>query len=184
LTQSKKQTLKKKMAGSNVVAIDTEMVLCEISETQTDFVAGQVSVVTLDGKILVNTYMKPSFAIKDYNTAFSGITEEKLNSAPPLEEVRKLVLSVIRDKVLVGHAVNNDLRSLGIVHPPHLIIDIQRIPMIQHLLHKPQPKLKLVSKVLLRRDIQNGSHCSLEDAKATADIFSYALRFGWVGACR
>jgi RNA exonuclease 4 len=167
----------------DVVAIDTEMVRCETSEKEVVFIAAQVSLVTLKGETLLNTYMKPALAIVDYNTAFSGITAAKLQSAPSLSEVRERVLGIIRNKLLVGHAVSNDLASLGIVHPLHLVVDIQRIPMIQNLFKKPQPKLKLVSKVLLHRDIQNGSHCSLEDAKATADIFSYALRFGWVRSC-
>ena len=177
---------------SNIVAIDTEMVRCRANsppnnspsdnENKTDlvFVAAQVSVITLSGKILLNTYAKPDLEIVDYNTAYSGITEEKLKTAPALRHVRRLVLRAIQGKLLVGHAVYNDLQSLGIEHPTADVIDIQQIPAIQLLVCKSYPKLKHVTKLLLKRDIQTGSHCSLEDATATADIFSYALKVGWV----
>ena len=163
-----------------IVALDTEMVRCQTSTGCVIFVAAQVSVIDMNGKVLLNTYAKPELTIIDYNTAHSGITAEKLANAPPLRHVRRHVLRMIRHKTLVGHAVYNDLQSLGIHHPLERIVDIQRIPAIQRLLCRSFPKLKHVSKVLLNRDIQNGSHCSLEDATATADIFAYALRLGWV----
>ena len=54
----------------------------------------------------------------DYNTRFSGITEETHSKAVlTLSSVRESLDSLINSKtILVGHALENDLRTLRIVH--------------------------------------------------------------------
>ena len=164
----------------DTVAIDTEMVQCQAANGELVLICAQVSIIDLYGNILLDTHAKPELTVVDYKTVHSGITAENLESAPALAAVRKTVLRLIRNKLLVGHAVHNDLRSLGIWHPLCFVFDIQRIPTICRMLQKPYPKLKHVTKVLLNRDIQTGSHCSLEDARATADVFLFAVQRGWV----
>ena len=54
----------------------------------------------------------------DYNTRFSGITEETHSKALlTLSSIRETLNSLIdSETILVGHALENDLKTLRIVH--------------------------------------------------------------------
>ena len=54
----------------------------------------------------------------DYITRFSGITPEKYATAIlPLASIRKTLDSLIdADTILIGHALDNDLKTLRIIH--------------------------------------------------------------------
>lgn len=54
----------------------------------------------------------------DYNTRFSGVTEENHSKATaPLALIRKTLDKFInQETILVGHALDNDLKTMRIVH--------------------------------------------------------------------
>ena len=56
--------------------------------------------------------------LSDYNTRFSGITEEEYSKALlPLSSIRETLDSFINtETILVGHALDNDLKALRIIH--------------------------------------------------------------------
>eukprot|EP00961_Rhodomonas_salina_P101432 1364929-Rhodomonas_salina.1 len=159
--------------GVDVVVMDTEMVICGRKGRRL-FVAAEVSLVDESGNVLLHTYAKPPMRVVSYNTRYSGVTPRHMRYAPPLREVRSRIESILRGKVLVGHAIENDLRALDLWHPPDAIIDTQKIPEIQLLFANDTPGLKRVCLGLLRREIQSGAHSALEDAQATAAVFSVA----------
>lgn len=56
---------------------------------------------------------------RDLNTRFSGIHPEEYaeRSVLPLESIRRALARFISaDTILIGHALDNDLRALRIVH--------------------------------------------------------------------
>lgn len=59
----------------------------------------------------------------DYNTRFSGITEESYKGAIlSLAKIRESLNSLINtDTILIGHALDNDLKTLRIIH--HKCVD-------------------------------------------------------------
>ncbi len=59
----------------------------------------------------------------DYITRFSGISEEIHSKAKlPLASIRKSLDSIINtETILVGHALDNDLKTMRIVH--HKCVD-------------------------------------------------------------
>lgn len=71
----------------------------------------RVSIVDHDGHVVLDTFVKPGETVKDYRTAVSGVRPRDLNSpnAMSLSDVRVLVIKILRDRVVVGHAVHNDL---------------------------------------------------------------------------
>lgn len=155
------------------VAIDCEMVTCiHPRQKRRVNLAGQVTIVDVNGDVLLHTYVKPTWKIISYNTKYSGITPAHLKDAPTLDKVGAQVSTIIAGRNLVGFAVHNDLMALRIHHPQSLIIDMQQQPFIQQLMGCTQPSLKKTTARVLGRDIQNGAHSSMEDAVATMDIFN------------
>lgn len=61
--------------------------------------------------------------LRDYNTRFSGITEEAHASATEtLASIRQsLDILINEDTILIGHALDNDLKTLRMIH--HRCID-------------------------------------------------------------
>lgn len=97
--------------------------------------------------------MKPTNAIIDYNTSYSGITEESMRL---VETTMKDVHNSIRryvgsDTILVGHSLDSDLKALQLSHPR--IIDTSALyPHIKGLPYKQS--LKHLAKKYLNLDIQ------------------------------
>lgn len=177
---AKENTAKDVRNKKGPLVIDTEMVTCVTGRTRCMAVAAQISIVDTDGNVVLHTYAHPCLEIVSYNTKHSGLTADLLQTAPPLRQVRCKITRLIRGRVLVGHAIENDLWALNIFHPAHLIVDTQRIGQIQCMFGSRTPGLKPVCRELLQCDIQTGSHCSLEDARATADLFMHAVQKGWL----
>ena len=77
-----------------------------------------VTLLNFAGETCFESLVKPSARIKDYNTMYSGITPEKLDSvATTLKDVQKSLLSIVASgDVLLGHGIGNDLRGLHLEH--------------------------------------------------------------------
>ena len=64
--------------------------------------------------------------VTDYRTAVSGVRPEDLVEAPEFMEVQAEVAEMIRDRVLVGHAIHHDLKVLFLDHPKKMIRDTSK----------------------------------------------------------
>ena len=62
----------------------------------------------------------------DYRTAVSGVRPEDLVGAPEFKDVQAEVAEMIKDRVLVGHAIHHDLKVLFLDHPKKLIRDTSK----------------------------------------------------------
>ena len=96
-----------------VFALDCEMVYTDRGKE-----VAMVTLLDFAGETCFESLVKPSARIKDYNTMYSGITPEKLDSvATTLKDVQKSLLSnVASGDVLLGHGIDNDLRGLHLEH--------------------------------------------------------------------
>ena len=100
----------------------------------------------------------------------------------PLSVVRSKVLNLLRGKILVGHALSNDLKCLDIAHPWYLQRDTAYYgPFMQrrerengHSVSLPR-KLRILTSERLGRQIQvpGKAHCPAEDATAALDLYKY-----------
>lgn len=77
------------------------------------------------------------------------------------EEAQKKVADLMKDRILVGHAIKNDLECLLIGHPRINTRDTSRFPPFRKLSKGRTPGLKKLAKELLGIDIQSGSHSSV-----------------------
>lgn len=170
------------------LAMDCEMVGTITGES----VAARVVLIDWRGRTVLDIYVKPDAEIADYRTFVSGITKEHLDDAHCYADAQKEVTELLKDKILVGHGVDNDLRALGLVHPWLMTRDTAYYQPFMRVLEtstnnlsaisnhdgKNTPvwgprKLKELAKEKLQREIQvaGGSHCPVEDALAALDLY-------------
>lgn len=77
----------------------------------------RVSIVNEKGEIIMDKYVKPTQPVMDYRTKFSGITPTHLEHAHNFADVQAEVSRIKFNRILVGHAIHNDLRVLKMEHP-------------------------------------------------------------------
>ena len=123
------------------MALDVAAIDCEMIYTTGGMRVARVSVVDGSGKEVFDQlvrmdqgvevmYVSPRFCmlsclylLSDYITRFSGITAETLSKALlPLASIRQSLDSFINaNTILIGHALENDLKTLRIIH--HKCVD-------------------------------------------------------------
>jgi len=164
------------------VAMDCEMVGIGYNGQQS--MLARVTIIDGKCKVLFDKYVKPTCNITDYRTFVSGILPEHLNEHESHVEnlidiatCRAQVLDILRNEILVGHALKNDLNALGISHPWHQIRDTaQWCPFMKIRfddgVYWPRKLKELVSENL-RYEIQRPGkpHCPYEDATAALQLY-------------
>lgn len=153
------------------VAIDCEMV--GVGPDGTDSALARVSLVNYNGAVLLDTYVKPLEKVTDYRTHVSGIEPHHLegDNAITLRQAQEKTEAIIRNRILIGHAVHNDLQALMLSHPAALIRDTSRYKPFRVLSKGRTPGLRMLVKEILGVTIQSGSHSSVEDARFTIQLY-------------
>jgi len=140
----------------------------------------RVVVIDWEYETLLDLYVRQSAKVTDHRTFVSGISEADLSSevAVEMEDCRRQVLDVLEGKILVGHALKNDLRALGISsHPWQQVRDTAKYEPFMKVRFDDgvlwPRKLKDLAKERLGVDIQEfgKSHCPLEDARTALDLY-------------
>lgn len=160
--------------STSVYAID-----CEMCYTTQGFELARITVVSADGRLVYDTYVRPENEVVDYNTRFSGITAKEINkrgASKVLKDVQNDLMGFINaDTILIGHGVENDLIALKMIHT--MIIDTAIV--FPHFYGLPYKRsLKSLVKFCLKRDIQTETtgHDSFEDARSCLELMLWKLR--------
>ncbi|WVQ85579.1 hypothetical protein IAT38_007745 [Cryptococcus sp. DSM 104549] len=156
-------------APGSYIAIDCEMV--GAGPKGSTSVLARVSIVNYHGFILLDTFVQPVEPITDFRTWISGIRPDDLRGAPSFEEVQKKVAALMEDRIVVGHAIDNDLKPLMLTHPGPLVRDTQKFKLIRENAKTKMPGLKKLAETELGIQIQKSAHSSVVDARATMAIY-------------
>jgi RNA exonuclease 1 len=160
-------------------ALDIAALDCEMIYTIGGFRIARVSVVDVSGEEVFDEFIKLDDGVKvvDLNTRFSGIHPEEYaaRSVLPLESIRRALARFISaDTILIGHALDNDLRALRLVH--RRVVDTAAL--FPHSRGPPYRRaLRDLTKEYLSRTIQEGGgskgHSSVEDSVASLDLVKW-----------
>ncbi|XP_039965862.1 RNA exonuclease 4 [Bactrocera tryoni] len=172
LSKSARLRQKRKAAQRNkYVAIDCEMV--GVGHNGQDDMLARVSIVNKQGEVLLDKFVKPWIKVTDYRTSVSGIRPKDIENGEDFHLVQDEVVELLQGKILVGHAIRNDLAVLHIKHPYKNIRDTARYkPLCRLVSNGRTPSLKLLSQAILGMEIQIGEHNSVEDARAAMKIYN------------
>jgi len=144
----------------------------------TDDILARVSLVNFYGNVLLDVYVIPTQRVTDWRTIHSGIRpadvlknpegkpkrykKEVLMVAKSFDAVQKLVAEIIKDRVLIGHALKGDFAVLKISHPKEDIRDTCLFERFREEYGKGKsPSLKKVVQCELSISIQSSEHDSV-----------------------
>ncbi|KAH8307094.1 hypothetical protein KR044_004695, partial [Drosophila immigrans] len=171
LTKSARNRLKRKAQRNRYLAMDCEMV--GVGHNGQDAMLARVSIVNKVGEVLLDKHVKPRQPVIDYRTSVSGIRPEDIEHGEDFKVVQAEVVKLLQGKVLVGHALRNDLAVLGIKHPKAHIRDTSVYkPLCKVVSNGHTPSLKRLTMAVLGQEIQTGEHNSVEDARAAMSIYN------------
>ncbi|NWQ60015.1 REXO4 exonuclease, partial [Neopipo cinnamomea] len=171
--ESVEQVLVKENASDGLtraVAMDCEMV--GVGPKGEDSIVARVSIVNQFGKCVYDKYVKPTEKVTDYRTAVSGIRPQNINAGEDFKTVQKEVADILKGRILVGHALKNDLKVLFLDHPQKKIRDTQRYKPFKQRVKNSRPSLKLLCETLLNVKVQTSEHCSIQDAQAAMRLYT------------
>jgi RNA exonuclease 4 len=155
------------------VALDCEMV--GVGSSGKKSALARVSITDWDGKELLDTFVKVPDRVTDFRTHVSGVKPKHLKSAMDVNECRQIVAGILKDKILVGHALKNDLDALLLRHSKQDVRDTAKYRPFQRLANskwRPRKLRDLVQQHLNKAiQVQGESHDSLDDARATMELF-------------
>ncbi|EXJ94435.1 hypothetical protein A1O1_02831 [Capronia coronata CBS 617.96] len=169
-TESVNAGLSSSVELGKYVAIDCEMVGVGPNPDRESALA-RVSIVNYNGDQVYDSYVIPVETVTDWRTHVSGIAPKHMKFARTLKEVRAEVEGILRDRIIIGHAIRHDLEALMITHPKRDIRDTARHPPYRKLAGGSSPRLKILASELLGLEIQEGEHSSVEDARACMLLF-------------
>ncbi|NWJ08686.1 REXO4 exonuclease, partial [Crypturellus undulatus] len=159
---------------TRAVAMDCEMV--GVGPKGEDSIVARVSIVNRFGKCVYDKYVKPTEEVTDYRTAVSGIRPENIKTGEDFKVVQKEVADILNGRILVGHALHNDLKVLFLDHPKKKIRDTQKYKPFRQRVKNGRPSLKLLCERLLDVHVQTAEHCSIQDAQAAMRLYTLEKR--------
>ncbi|XP_042273553.1 RNA exonuclease 1 homolog isoform X1 [Thunnus maccoyii] len=150
---------------------------CEMCYTKQGLELTRVTVIDSDLKVIYDTFVKPESKVVDYNTRFSGVTAEDLESSTiTLRDVQAVLLSMFSaESILIGHSLESDLLALKLIHSS--VVDTAIV--FPHRLGLPYKRaLKNLMADHLKRIIQDNvdGHDSSEDASACMELMIWKIK--------
>ncbi|KAM4624372.1 RNA exonuclease 4 [Polymixia lowei] len=155
---------------TRAVAMDCEMV--GVGADGEDSILARVSIVNQFGKCIYDKFVKPTEKVTDYRTAVSGVRPEDVKNGEDLQTVQRQVAEIMEGRILVGHAIHNDLKVLFLDHPKKKIRDTQKYKPFKKTVQGGRPSLKVLCKEILNVKVQQGEHSSVQDAQATMRLYT------------
>nr|CAD7580918.1 unnamed protein product [Timema californicum] len=171
-------TTKNKIKLTRHIAMDCEMVGVEDGN---DSILARVSLVNKFGDCVYDKFVRATEPVVDYRTHVSGVRPKDMEQGESFETVQKEVADLLKGRVLVGHALSNDLKVLFLGHPKRHIRDTSRYKPFRKLTKGWTPGLRTLAAKVLGVTIQQGEHSSVVDARTAMQLYML-YRKEWEGA--
>ncbi|KAJ1528236.1 REX4, RNA exonuclease 4 [Cladochytrium tenue] len=140
-------------------------------------ILARASLVNYHGHPVLDVFVVPTEPVTDYRTHVSGVTPELVDprrnpAARTFADVQRDVARLLDGRVLVGHALRNDLKVLLLDHPRVAVRDTARFSEFRRVAPSGRnPALRVLAKRFLGLDIQRGEHSSVEDARVAMELY-------------
>lgn len=157
---------KKQNNDIGVVAIN-----CENVGVKHGNMLARVSIVNYKSKIIYDKFVKPTEKVTDYRTSLNGIQPKDIEHGEEISELKKEVAQILKNKLLVGHALERHFRLLNISHPEHMLRDTSTYPQFMKLTGGYPPSLKKLALHFLGASIQEGEYRSVQNAKTALRLY-------------
>ncbi|XP_047410239.1 RNA exonuclease 1 homolog [Sciurus carolinensis] len=159
-------------AHAGIYALD-----CEMSYTTHGLELTRITVVDTEMQVIYDTFVKPDNEIVDYNTRFSGVTEEDIAfTSTNLRDVQAVLLTLFSaDTILIGHSLESDLLALKVIHKT--VVDTSVLFPHRRGFPYKRSLRNLMSSYLnqIIQDSVNG-HSSREDASACMNLVLWKMQ--------
>ncbi|ERN14017.1 hypothetical protein AMTR_s00021p00194710 [Amborella trichopoda] len=152
---------------TDTVAMDCEMV--GVSSQGTKSALGRVTLVNAWGNVIYDEYVRPIERVVDFRSEISGIRPHNLRKAKDFWTVQKHVADLMKGRILVGHALHNDLKALLLSHPKKDTRDTSEYMPFKR--DGRKSALRDLASLYLGVTIQEREHCPVEDAQAAMAIY-------------
>jgi len=150
------------------LAMDCEMV--GVGPEGTESSLARCSIVNFDGHVVYDKFIRQTQKVTDYRTHVSGIESHHLTCkhAIAYKQCQKEVADMIKDRILIGHSLQHDLKCLMLSHPmTHIRDTAYHKPLCPH---RPRA-LKKLCEEHLEVKIQDGQHDSVQDARSVLALY-------------
>ena len=163
------------------IGLDCEMVGLGPSGKQNAL--ARCCLVDFDGNKIYDKFVRPPGLITDFRTQWSGVRRKDLRKgeAISLEECQNEVAALIKNKILIGHALKNDLDVLMLGHPRKMIRDTASYRFFMRPKGRDGGKfrpraLRDLVKQHFDMTIQTGEHDPGEDARSAVMLYKLKMK--------
>ncbi|XP_057860071.1 uncharacterized protein LOC131068816 isoform X1 [Cryptomeria japonica] len=160
--------MKEDLSVTDALAIDCEMV--GVGSDGSRNALARVTLVNVWGNAVYDEFVRPLEFVTNFRSNISGVRAHNLRKAEDLWTVQKKVSELIKGRVLVGHALHNDLKVLFLSHPKKDVRDTSVYKPLRSKLGRPRALRDLAAEILGVK-IQENEHNSAEDARAAMFIY-------------
>ncbi|CAK9436790.1 uncharacterized protein LODBEIA_P13120 [Lodderomyces beijingensis] len=151
------------------IAMDCEFV--GVGPQGATSVLARVTIVNFYGHVLLDEYVRPTERVTDFRSWVSGVHPWHLKNAMSFAEAQEKASSLMKGRIVVGHALSNDLDKLKLSHPWSMVRDTSCVPEFRASVGGKKPSLKTLVRFYLGIGIQEAEHNPVEDARATMLLF-------------
>ena len=121
----------------------------------------RISIVNYYGEVIFESNVKPIGEITNYRSEITGIYEADIQKGMDYSECRKIIMRLIKNRIIIGHSLENDFMVLNYEHPKKLTRDTSKFKFFQSNINLPY-SLKYLTKNHLDFDIQETHHDSVK----------------------
>ncbi|CAM9508111.1 unnamed protein product [Chrysoparadoxa australica] len=157
------------------VAMDCEMV--GVGPNGSRSVLAHCCIVNYEGEVVYNKHVKAVERVTDFRTFVSGVKPAHLKhqEAIPFAQCQREVAAILKDRILIGHALKNDLKALLLSHSYAMMRDTATYRPFKSG-HgrggKLRPRsLKKLCAEFLAKEVQTGQHDPAEDARGALMLY-------------